>query len=78
MPGQLDRENETPVFSEQETGWVPTAVWTFRRRCKSLASAWNRSKIPQLPAHVLVTILTELSRLTRIQSFIINLLVKQP
>jgi len=34
--------------------------------------------IPQLPAHGLVTILTELSQLTRIQSFIINLLAKQP
>jgi len=64
MPRRLAQENESPVLSEQETGWAPAAVWTFQRRCKSLAPAWNQTMIPQMPAHGLVTIETELSQLT--------------
>lgn len=59
-PRPLYPRKRNQVPTEQDTGCAPETVWAFWRREKSLDLAGIRSL--DYPAHILVTILTELSR----------------
>jgi hypothetical protein len=43
-----------PVSIEQEAGWAPLSVWTFRRKEKYLSYIVNRT--PDSPVHKLALI----------------------
>ena len=59
--GHLHRWKTFPEPIKQESRWAPQAVWMFRKRDETLASAGIRTAFR--PAHNLGTILSELFRL---------------